>query len=77
MLAKTLIVIGVFIAIFSFLGTIIGIYSSFAGMQNAETAGISTVTSSIETAILSTIFNIVGYLILIIGLVLFYKRKKA
>ncbi len=76
MLWKTLVGIGALTIILSFLGTIFGIYRSFAGIQNAEAEGLSPVISDIETATFSNTFGIIGFIILIVGLFLFYKQRK-
>lgn len=55
------------------LGTVWGIFSSFQGLRVSETAGISAVSSGIESAILFTVFSVAGtifgVILIIVGIV--------
>jgi uncharacterized membrane protein len=55
--------------------TVLGIYSSFEGMKNAEIAGISVVADGIARSIWSTLFSIVGFFVVIIGVIGFILDK--
>lgn len=62
------------------LGTVWGIFSSFQGLRVSESAGIGAVSSGVASAILFTVFAIVGIvsgLILIIVGILKERRNES
>lgn len=74
---KKLIYIGIIILsssiIIGTIGTVWGIFGSFQGLRVSETAGIGAVSAGIESAILFTVFSIVGtvsgLILIIVGIV--------
>ena len=61
------------------LGTFWGISSSFASLETAELTGLGPVNSGLKTAMMSTIFRLVGAvigsLLIVIGAVKAYRSK--
>ena len=76
MTAKLLIGSGVFAIIGSVLGIGWGIYSSFQHLKDSEAAGIGAVGSSIKFALLSNIFFFVGLILVVVGGLTLYRKKK-
>ena len=76
MTAKLLIGSGVFAIIGSVLGIGWGIYSSFQHLKGIEAGRIGAVGSSIEFAFWSNIFLFVGLILVVVGGLTLYRKKK-
>ena len=76
MTSKVLIGIGVLLILVSLIGIVAGIFLSFQALKTNESAGIGAVGSGIQLALVSNIVFFVGLLILIVGLVKFYRDRK-
>lgn len=77
MTSKILIGSGVLLILFSLNGIVAGIFLSFQALKTNESAGIGAVGSGIQFALISNIVFFVGLLILIVGLVKFYRDRKS
>ncbi len=77
MTSKILIGSGVLLILFSLIGIVAGIFLSFQALKTNESAGIGAVGSGIQFALISNIVFFVGLLILIVGLVKFYRDRKS
>lgn len=77
MTSKILIGSGVLLILVSLIGIVAGIFLSFQALKFNESAGIGAVGSGIQFALVSNIVFFVGLLILIVGLVKFYRDRKS
>lgn len=77
MLGKLLIGSGIFLILSGVIGCALGIYSTFQAMKFNENAGIGAIGTGIQFALISSIFALVGFILLIIGWIKLYRDKKS
>ena len=71
---KILVIVGGLLLCLGPIGIAGGIYKSFDSLKTNESAGIGAVGGGIELALIGTVVSVIGLLLLISGVIVFYRK---